>query len=53
MHQYSQAVHEINLNHRGYAFPYNDVKATNAPDLSDKMEAEDLDVFTIPISDAQ
>ena len=50
---YSRIVHENNLDHRGYAFPYDDVQATGAPDLSGKVEATDPDVFTVTVGGAQ
>ena len=50
---YSRIVHAVNLDHLGYAFPYDDVSPTSAPFLAGKVEATDPDVFTVTVGGAQ
>ncbi|KAF7513244.1 hypothetical protein GJ744_010640 [Endocarpon pusillum] len=46
---YSRIVHEVNLDRRGYAFPYDDVSATGGKDESGAVNAPDPRLLTIAV----
>jgi hypothetical protein len=46
---YSRIIHEIELDKRGYAFPYDDVNGTGEPDHSGSVSAPDPKVFTVTV----
>lgn len=46
---YSRIVHEVNLDGRGYAFPYDDVQANGGSDVSGAVVAGDPRLLTIAI----
>ncbi|KAI5922445.1 glycoside hydrolase family 64 protein [Camillea tinctor] len=47
---YSRIIHELNLDGRGYAFPYDDVRPSMAPDVSGSIFDANPDLLTITLS---
>lgn len=46
---YSRIVHQVNLDGRGYAFPYDDVQPSGGPDQSGEVHAGDPQLFTVTV----
>jgi hypothetical protein len=46
---YSRIVHSINLDGKGYAFPYDDVQPSGGPDQSGEVHAGDPVLFTVTV----
>jgi Beta-1,3-glucanase len=46
---YSRIVHEVNLDRRGYAFPYDDVSATGDRDVSGAVVSDQPTLLTVAI----
>jgi Beta-1,3-glucanase len=46
---YSRICHEVNLDGRGYAFPYDDVQPTGGPDQSGAVQAGDPVLLTVTL----
>ena len=49
---YSRIVHEVNLDRRGYAFPYDDVSATGGRDESGAVNDGDPKLLTVAVGGA-
>jgi Beta-1,3-glucanase len=49
---YSRIVHEVNLDRRGYAFPYDDVSATGGQDMSGAVHDGDPRLLTVAVGGA-
>ena len=49
---YSRIVHSVNLDHRGYAFPYDDVAANGGPDQSGSVFDGSPQLLTVAVGGA-
>ncbi|KAI0594170.1 hypothetical protein F4775DRAFT_596550 [Biscogniauxia sp. FL1348] len=46
---YSHILHELNADDRGYAFPYDHVRPSNAPDMSGSISDMNSDLLAITL----
>jgi hypothetical protein len=46
---YARIVHEVTLDGKGYAFPYDDVQPSGGDDQSGKVNAGDLKAFIVSV----
>lgn len=49
MNHCSRIVHEVNLDRRGYAFPYDDVSATGGQDMSGAVHDGNSRLLTVAV----